>query len=131
MNQIQSADAAAELPPQKSPFDAGIELYHLPRMEGESNLVEQVRGMLHKNGVKEEALSACYDGSRHIKAASDKNTVAQRYLINRFLNLTLNTAVKSSIDLRSELLPNGSVANWLTVVDTRVAPFIAQENLLV
>lgn len=119
-----------ELPKAPDHFAAGIEIYETPRMENEADLVGTVRGFLVKEGVGEDAIKACYDGNRHIKAAVDKNTVAQRHQINRFLNLSLNTSVKSSIGLRAELLPNGGVDKWLKVVEEKVIPFIAKERLL-
>lgn len=131
MNQTHTpASHAAELPAVPNPFDAGVELYNTPRIENEVNLIKQVRDVFLDNGVAEETLAIKYDGSRHIKAAQDKNSVVQRVHVNRFLNLSLVSSRISTVDLRHELLPNGSVANWLKVVENKVVPFIAKNNLL-
>lgn len=124
-------DHSAELPKVKAPFDAGVEIYFTPRMEGEANLIAEVRGIFLEKGIKEEALAATYDANRHIQAAQNKNTVVQRVHVNRFLNSKLVRARIPTVDLRAELLPNGSVDNWLKVVGNKVAPFIAQNNLMV
>lgn len=113
-----------------TPFEAGIQIYMTPRVEGEADLVPLVRGMLSDSGVAEQTLSVCYDGNRHVKAAVDKNSVAQRGQLNRFLELALLRSYESTTALRSELLPNGSVSNWIDVVKDRVVPFIATRKLL-
>lgn len=120
--------AAPQTPP--TPFEAGIELFNTPRIDGEIDLVPEIRKMFTNEGVEEEVLTQCYDGNRHIKGAVGKNSVAQRTQINRYLELALINSEEPTMRLRSELLPNGSVANWMKLVESKVVPFIAERKLL-
>ncbi len=120
---------ASEVP--NTPFDAGVRLYDMPRTENEPDLVPEVRSILSDSGVEEDALSQCYDKNRHIKAAVGRVSLVQRVQINRFLSLALQSSPENTTGLRSELLPQGPINEWLDLVKDKVAPFIVEKKLLV
>lgn len=120
-------------PPQTAtpaPFEAGVQLYDLPKPAGDRDLVSDVRGMLLDSGVSEDVLAACYDGNRFIKSAQGRNSVVQRVEINRFLQLALINH-PDTIDLRAQFLPTSTISSWSDIVEKKVAPFIAENKLLV
>lgn len=114
----------------KTPFEAGIELYNIPKPEGDPDLVKEVRDLLIKSGVSEEAVAEAYDGNRHIKAAQGRASIVQRTQINRFVTLALTSSTENTTDMRCKLLPNGAISAWKEQMESTICPFIAQKNLL-
>ena len=112
------------------PFEAGIKMYDEPRHEGELDLVVEVRALLSKAGIEEEALVATYDVNRHVIGAKDRISVVQRVQLNRFLELPLINSYVPTIELRADLLGQRSSTKWLEVIEDKVAPFIKEHKLL-
>lgn len=113
-----------------TPFDAGIELYHMAKPEGDPDLVQQVRGILSSAGVTEDGLSRNYDGHRFIQAGVGKTSPVQRANLVRFTSLTLMRSAVPATSLMADLPVSGSLEPWVKHMESKVAPFIAKHKLL-
>lgn len=127
-NEISQDNLASEIP--SNPFEAGVKLYDMPRFENDRDLVPEVRKILADAGVPEEALAHCYDGNRFVQGAKGRVSLAQRVQLNRFFSLSLQSVPENTTALRSELLPQGPVDQWVDLVREKVAPFVAEKKLL-
>jgi hypothetical protein len=72
-----------------------------------------------------------YDHSHYVALAKDKEPDIQKFFINEFLGLQLCAAMDSSYEQRMALSVDQTVANWLSVLNMVVAPFMASQGLLV
>ena len=102
-------------------YEAGVALYNEPKPEGDRDLVKEVRGIFMEAGVSEEGLQRNYDAHRHIASSTDKVSVVQQVMINRYMDVTLKRSPKST---------NGDMDNWVNQVKNKVAPFITDTRLL-
>lgn len=115
----------------KDYFQLGQDLYSEKKSENDVDLVPIVRDILCEGGVTEEALSVCYDGNRFVKAAQGRVSPVQRTHLNQFFVLALLSSPLNTIQIRSELLPNGSMDDWVDHVRDSVTPFIVKNKVLV
>lgn len=115
----------------KTPFEAGVELYQMPKPEGDPDLIPEVRGLLVNAGISEDALANTFDLNRHIKDGAGRHSLAQRVQINRFLELVLLSDAADVTSLLSSLVTNSSLSYWLGFIEDKVAPYIAKRRLLV
>lgn len=115
----------------KSYFELGEQLYSEKKSDQDVDLVPIVREALAKEGVSEEALKVCFDGNRFVIAAQGRVSPVQRTHLNQFLVLAMLASPLNTIQIRSELLPNGSMDDWVDHIQNTVAPFIGANKVLV
>lgn len=105
-----------------------MEHYIQPPLEGELDLVSEVRDILVKSGLGQKVKDA-YDPDRFILEAHGKRCDVQRYLLNRYWNQQLMQARQPSIEERFCLIPNGEIEDWLRLFKSKVLPFIIEHGL--
>lgn len=106
----------------------GIEQYHQPKDAADVDLIQAVRDHLNNSGLNNR-VTAFYDSNRFIIEARDKNSNAQRFLLNRYWSLQLMTSPKPSTEERFCLIPNGTTEDWLKLFKNKVLPFVIENNL--
>lgn len=106
----------------------GIDHYHQPRAEGEVDLIATVRQLLIEAGLAQR-VSAFFDTNRFIVEAINKNSSAQRFLLNKYWSLQLMASTTPSIEERFCLIPNGTTGDWLRLFSSRLMPFIIANEL--
>lgn len=135
MNAIQNQPSTveevikSEIP--ANPFDAGVRLYDTPRSETDRDLVPEVRQILAEAGVTEDALEHCYDKSRFVQGAVGRVPLVQRTQLNRLFSMAIQVVPENTTALRSELIPQGPVDQWVDLIRTKVAPFVVEKKLMV
>ncbi len=113
------------LPEQLQPrFDQ----YHQPKDANDIDLVATVRTILVEAGLLQYVIAG-YDPNRFINEAKNKPSEVQRFLLNRYWSFQLMQSEKSSIEERSYLIPNGEITDWIRLFETKVLPFILENNL--
>lgn len=126
---IQDQSIRAEIP--ANPFDAGVRLYDTPRNDNDRDLVPEVRQILSEAGVSEDALKHCYDQNRFVQGAIGRVPLVQRTQLNRLFSMSIQIAPDNTTALRSELIPQGPVDQWVDLIRDKVAPFIVEKKLMV
>jgi hypothetical protein len=106
----------------------GIEQYFRPKVEGELDLINEVRSTLIASGLLPE-VTMNFDTNRFIIEAVGKNADVQRHQLNRFWHLQLASSSSPSMDERFSLIPNGTTEQWLTLFKQKVMPFIIANRL--
>lgn len=106
----------------------GIDQYHQPRAEGEIDLVASVREMLINAGLAQR-VSAFFDTNRFIVEAQNKNSSAQRFLLNKYWSIQLMASTTPSTEERFCLIPNGTTGDWLRLFNNKILPFIVSNEL--
>lgn len=106
----------------------GIQQYKQPKPEGDPDLVILVRDQLVASGLL-KLVEMGYDNNRFIIEAKGKPSSVQRHLLNRYWGLQLMSSKKPTTEERYCLIPNGTVADWLKLFNTKVLPFIIENNL--
>lgn len=106
----------------------GIDHYHQPRAEGEVDLISAVRELLINSGLINH-VTAFYDNNRFITEAANKNSSAQRFLLNKYWSIQLMASSKPSTEERFCLIPNGTTEDWLRLFTNKILPFIVVNGL--
>jgi len=105
-----------------------IDYYHSPKMDGDIDLVTEVRNMLVASGLLPK-VQTCFDTNRFIIEASGKASDVQRFLLNRYWSQQLMSSSRHSIEERYCLIPDGTITDWLHLFQTKVLPFIIANDL--
>lgn len=114
----------------KNPYEAGQEIFMIPRSEEDRDLVGEFRDCLKKHGVSEEALENSYDTSRWIQGSKDKIPLVQRYFLNVFVNVASSYNPVNTLDIRQGLIPASSEDTWMGIMTEKIAPSIAESKVL-
>ena len=109
-----------------------INMYSIPRAEGEKNMVDHVYIVL-KDMVSESAANKFFN-SLDIVTIYDLSTTVQRHFINRyFIRLLLSSRFTHNINVLipiNYLVYDGYVEDWFTLFKTYIVPFINESKLL-
>ena len=111
-----------------NPLEAGRKQYYAARQPNEINVVNAVRDILVSSGLAIKVRDV-FDQNPTIQAAQDKNASTQRYILNRYWTLQLQSSVKDTEQLRFYLFPEGSVDDWLLSFRTAIVPFLLENDL--
>lgn len=84
-----------------------------PRMEGEMDLISEVRKALIEAGIG--AGITAFDNDPNIIFAKPHNSNVQRFKLNTWLDTQYQATGLEVSDQRSMLLDNGTPQNWLEV----------------
>lgn len=106
---------------------AGQQRFVQPKPEGDIDLVLEVRNILQSAGLLQNVLHA-YDNHRFVIDAAGKCSDVQRFMLNRYWNLQLSMS-PNSIDVRYNLIPNGTINDWLRLFRDSILPFLIQNGL--
>lgn len=106
----------------------GMDQYTQPKPEGDIDLVEAVRQLLLSAGLHAN-VQASYNSNHFILEAMGKPSTVQRFLLNRYWNQQLLSAIHPSIEERYCLIPNGEVKDWLTLFQAKILPFLMANGL--
>ena len=112
----------------ENPIEKGRAAYFAQRQENEIDVVQEVREILRLSGFTKPALDL-FDSDPTIINARDKNAFTQRYLLNRYWTLQLQSTPVNSEQARYFLLPEGEVTEWLRCFKTVIVPFALENNL--
>ncbi len=113
---------------QTNPIEEGRARYFAQRQPGEIDVVQEVRSILYKSGFPKHLIEL-FDNDQTIVNAASKNAFTQRYLLNRYWTLQLQSAPANSEQARYFLLPEGDIQEWLNCFQTVVIPFAIENNL--
>jgi len=113
---------------QHNAVQNGIDQYQRPRELGETDLITEVRNCLISSGLLQNVITA-YDNNRFIMEAKDKTSDVQRFLLNRYWSQQLMLSNSPSIEERYCLIPNGAIADWLSLFKDKILPFVIAHNL--
>ncbi len=102
--------------------------YFTEKPSGDLDLIAMVRGMLINVGLTNNTL-AYFDTHPLIINSINKISNVQRFNLNRFWALQLMSSNNHSEEERYCLIPNGSNEDWLKLFESKVLPFIIQNNL--
>lgn len=108
-------------------MDPGIINFNQPKVEGDIDLVKEVRDCMIASGL--QAKLPLFDGNRFIIDAQGKNSDVQRYFLNRYWAFQLMSSNKPAVDERYCLIPNGDVRDWLALFKSKIMPFVLENNL--
>ena len=109
-----------------------INMYSIPRAEGDINMVDHVYIVL-KDMVSESAANKFFN-SLDIVTIYDLSTTVQRHFINRhFIRLLLSSRFTHNINVLipiNYLVYDGYIEDWFTLFKTYIVPFINESKLL-
>lgn len=109
-----------------------INMYAIPRAEGEINMVDHVYIVL-KDMISESAANKFFN-SLDIVTIYDLSTTVQRHFINRyFIRLLLSSRFTHNVNVLmpiNYLVYDGYVEDWFTLFKTYIVPFIKESKLL-
>lgn len=111
-----------------NPIEEGRARYFAQRQPGEIDVVDEVRKIMLASGFPRHTVEM-FDSDPTIVNASNKNCFTQRYLLNRYWTLQLQSAASNSEQARYFLLPEGDIKEWLRCFETVVIPFALDNNL--
>ena len=114
--------------PQLNPIEEGRARYFASRQEGEIDVVQEVRNIMLASGFPKTTVEM-FDLDPTIQNASNKNAFTQRYLLNRYWTLQLQSSPVNSEQARYFLLPEGDIQEWLRCFQTVVVPFALDNGL--
>jgi len=103
------------------------EHYASPRIEGEIDLVQEVRQRLIDSGLLGKIQA--YDFNRYIQEAQGKTSHAQQYNLNRWLNLQLMAVPQDTSVQRYALIYEINAAEWLSIFDRVILPALIDFDL--
>lgn len=104
-----------------------IEQYKQPKPDGDIDLIAEVRQRMLNAGLGQRI--AHFDNHKFIQEAIGKESSIQRYLLNRYWTSQLLHSSKVSIEERYCLIPDGMIHDWLDLFQSRVLPFIIENDL--
>ena len=113
---------------QLSPIEEGRARYFAERQLNEIDVVEEVRNIMLRSAFPKHVIEM-FDNDPTIINARNKNSFTQRYLLNRYWTLQLQSAPANSEQARYFLLPEGDIKEWLMCFQTVVVPFALENNL--
>lgn len=113
---------------QTNPIEEGRARYFAARQQNEIDVVQEVRTILLKSGFPKHVIDM-FDNDPTIVNATTKNAWTQRYLLNRYWTLQLQSAPANSEQARYFLLPEGDIHEWLNCFQTVVIPFAIENKL--
>lgn len=112
--------------------------YHEPRLEGELDLIKEVRQVMLEKGVSIEALERVYDKHPIIIESADKHAPVQQHNLSRFFNEQLlchqglEKVKGNEVDTRLQryqLLNEVTPSEYLKVISVSVIPVMAELDL--
>lgn len=106
----------------------GVQEYYQPKLEGDVDLVAEVRSRLLTYGLHAN-VQVGFDNNRFVLEAAGKPSSVQRHLLNRYFSQQLASSAKPSIEERYCLIPNGEIKDWLSLFEQKVLPFLVENNL--
>lgn len=104
------------------------DFYNSERHPNEIDLVACVREMLVRHGLGDR-LPACYDNNRFILDAMNRPADAQKYNLNRYLNLQLMAAEQDTSVERYALIYEVRPDHWLIIFEKTILPALINYNL--
>ena len=104
-----------------------IDHYKQPKPLDDVDLITEVRNRLMAAGLGQRI--AHFDNHRFIQEAIGKESSVQRYLLNRYWTSQLLHSSKVSIEERYCLIPDGMIQDWLALFETKILPFIIENDL--
>lgn len=113
---------------QTNPIEEGRARYFAQRQDGEIDVVQEVRGIMLSSGFPKEVVDL-FDNDPTIVNAANKNSFTQRYLLNRYWTLQLQSTPANSEQARYFLLPEGDILEWLRCFQQVVVPFALENKL--
>lgn len=112
---------------QNEAIAQGAQRYHQGKPDGDLDLVLLVRTLLERSGLQLKL--EAYDNDRFIVEAIDKSSDVQRFLLNRYWSQQLMYCSVTSIEERYCLIPNGTNQDWLSLFESKVLPFVVENDL--
>lgn len=109
-------------------LEQGRASYFAERQPDEIDVLQEVRKILLMSGFTKEQVYL-FDNDPTIINSQNKNSFTQRYLLNRYWTLQLQSAPNNSEQARYFLLPEGDIQEWLRCFRTVVVPFALENNL--
>lgn len=103
-------------------------LYNTPSTALDVDMVSQVETILAEAGIVKN-IEEAFLNHRLIKEARGKNSMVQRFLLNRYWTFQLGLAGSVTTEERCALLPEGSVNDWLAAFKRTVVPFLLRNDL--
>jgi hypothetical protein len=96
--------------------------------ETDINLISEVRCVLFANTLGQLAINS-YDTHRYITEAMNKKPEIQRYFLNKYWGLQLMNSDDVSTDVRSYLIPDGTIEEWIYYFKEKIVPFLIKNQL--
>jgi len=112
---------------QPNKIQQAQEIYNKVRGEEEKSLIEEVIILLKKYQFTSEQINV-FVNDKLVVSCENKVFEVQRINLNRFWNLQLMQSEKETIEIRYNLLHDGSIENWLKWFE-KIVPFIKDNNL--
>ena len=102
--------------------------YSTPRVEGELDLIQEVRDRMAGAGLLDR-LPAAYDNNRYILESAGKTSHSQQYNLNRWLNLQFMAVPQDTSVQRYALIYEINAIEWLSIFDRVILPALVDFDL--
>lgn len=108
--------------------DQDTNIFDIPRVEGDIDLVSSCRSMLVGSGLL-LSVEASFDQNKYIRDAGPLCPTAQRFLLNKFWQIQLLKLECDTQKARFYLIDQGEFTEWLKCFREGVLPVVIQYNL--
>jgi len=115
------------------PAGTAQDIFNRKREKNEIDLVGLLTGKF-LDGVDEKT-AAIFATHKDIVSVNELNPIAQRIIINRYLNNKLlmyrNVSGKNVSEIMMYVINDGSLSDWVELFNKVVLPYFIQENVIV